>query len=78
MIDGLFQILELITSVLVVVTLYLISRHYKYWLAYTANSVLFLVVSAYWGRYWFALMGLCLGITAVRNYIVAKKKEESS
>lgn len=77
MIDTLFQILEVATSVLVVTTLYLIPRGYKWWLAYAANSILFLVVMAYFGRYPPALMGLCLGVTAVRNYCTGKKKEES-
>lgn len=72
----LFQILEFVTSALVIVTLYLVSRSYKWWLAYAANSVLFSVVSMYHGRYWFALMGACLCATAIKNYVVAKKKEK--
>lgn len=73
---NVFQVLEFITSALVIVTLYLISRSYKWWLAYAVNSVLFSGVSLYFGRYPFALMGVCLCVAAVRNYIVAKKKEK--
>lgn len=76
MIGELFQVLEFVTSVLVIITLYLISRSYKWWLAYAVNSVLFSAVSLYFGRYWFGLMGACLCVTAVRNYIIAKKKEK--
>lgn len=77
MIDGIFQILEFVTSALVIVTLYLIPRSYKWWLAYAANSVLFSVVSTYFGRYWFALMGACLFVTAVRNYYIGRKKRSN-
>lgn len=75
--NELFQVLEFVTSVLVIVTLYLVSRSYKWWAAYAANSVLFSAVSLYFGRDWFALMGLCLCITALKNYVVAGKKERS-
>lgn len=74
MIGDLFQILEFATSALVIVTLYLLSRSYKWWIAYAVNSVLFSLVSLYYGRNWFALMGFCLCVTAVKNYIVAKRK----
>lgn len=74
--NTLFQVLEFVTSALVIVTLYLLPRSYKWWLAYAANSVLFSGVSVYWGRYWFALMGACLCITAIKNYVVEKKKTE--
>lgn len=80
--EELFGVLEFVTSVLVIVTLYLISRSHKWWLAYAVNSVLFLGVALYFGRNWFALMGFCLCITAIKNYIVEgrklrRKKEES-
>lgn len=72
-----FRMAEAITSTLVIVTLYLIPRSYKWWLAYAANSILFSVVSICGGFPWFGLMGACLFVTAVRNYVIAKKKEES-
>ena len=74
MVDKIFQILEFATSGLVIVTLYLIPRSYKWWLAYAVNSILFSGVSLYYGRFWFALMGACLCITAIRNYITTKRK----
>lgn len=74
MMDKLFQILEFITSLLVIITLYLIPRSYKWWLVYSVNSILFAGVSVYWGRYWFAGMGICLCVTSFRNYIIAKRK----
>ena len=72
-------IIEFITSSLVIVTLYLIPRSYKWWLAYAGNSILFSVVSICRGAPWFALMGFCLCVTAIKNYVVEgkKKKEES-
>ena len=76
MVDKIFQILEPATSGLVIVTLYLLSRSYKWWLAYAVNSALFAVVMLYYGRVWPALMGTCLGVTAIKNYIVAKRKIE--
>lgn len=76
MMNELFQLLEFATSAMVIITLYLVSRSYKWWLAYAANSVLFSAVSLYFGRDWFALMGLCLCVTALRNYTKLKKKEK--
>ncbi len=72
-----FHVLEFVTSALVIMTLFLIPRGNRWWVAYSANSILFSVVSLYFGRYWFALMGLCLFITAVRNYVIGKKKEDT-
>jgi len=74
--DKLFQVLEFVTSFLVVATLYLLPRSHKWWLAYAGNSVLFSGVSLYWDRPWFALMGFILFITAVKNYIVEERKLE--
>jgi hypothetical protein len=73
--DNLFWALEFISSALVIVTLYLIGRSYKWWIAYAANSILFAGVAIYNETYWFALMGCCLCVTAIRNYYIAKKKE---
>ena len=69
-------ILEFITSSLVIVTLYLIPRSHKWWLAYAANSVLFSVISICRGAPWFAAMGIALFITAVKNYVVGKRKKD--
>ena len=69
-------IIEFITSSLVILTLYLIPRSYKWWLAYAGNSLLFSAVSICRGAPWFALMGFCLCATAVKNYVVGKRKKE--
>ena len=68
-------IFEFITSFLVIVTLYLIPRSYKWWLAYAVNSILFAIVSMYRGAPWFALMGLALCTTAIKNYVVEGRKK---
>lgn len=75
MVDTLFQVLQFMTSTLVIVTLYLVTRSYKWWLGYAANSILFSVVSIYKDAPWFACMGVCLCATAIKNYRVEKRKE---
>jgi len=62
------NILEFVTSSLVIVTLFLIPLDNKWWLAYAANSLLFAGVSWYKKAPWFAAMGLCLCLTAIKNY----------
>ncbi|WP_287585489.1 hypothetical protein [Candidatus Borrarchaeum sp.] len=77
--DKLFKVLDFVTSALVIVTLYLIPRSHKWWLAYAANSLLFSAVTAHNKVPGLTLMGFCLCGTAIKNYIVEgrKKRNES-
>ncbi len=71
----LIKILDILASVLTVVSLNLVVKSYKYWLLYILSSIFFITVCFYNKIPGLTLMGCFLLMTGIRNYIVGKRKD---
>lgn len=70
------RIFDTLSAVLIVVGLNLVTKTHRGWLIYALGSIFFIVVcvaSKLWGL---TIMGIILLATAIKNYIVEKKKTE--
>ena len=69
------QILDILASVLTVVSLNLVARSYKYWLLYVLSSIFFIIVciaNHIWGL---TCMGIFLFFTGINNYRLGKSNK---
>ena len=72
--NTLVQVLEFASAASLILALYMVEKNYKWWLFYTASSILFTVVNVYKGLLWYAIMGVILGFNGIRNYFIGKRK----
>jgi len=75
MFAEIIKILDILASVLTVVSLNFVMRSYKFWGVYTFASVCFIIVCAYNKIPGLTLMGCFLLVTGIKNYIQGRKKE---
>lgn len=74
--EELIQILDFVSAAIIVITLNLVVRNYRWWIVYALNCILFGLVTIYNGLPGLTIMAVILGITGVKNYFVEKKKEK--
>jgi len=72
--ECLIKIFDVLVCISVVVSLNLITRFYRAWLLYIIGSALQVVVCLYKGMFGMTIMGVILGLTGVKNYLVERKK----
>lgn len=70
--NSLIRVLDVLAAVLIVVSLNLVTRSYKFWILYAIASILFVVVCVYNWIPGLALMGVFLSFTGVRNYQIGR------
>ena len=68
-------VLEIITSVILVMSLFMSVKHHRWWLVYSAGNVLFFIVALQDSRYSYCGLGVIFFITGIRNYFEAAWKE---
>jgi len=68
--------MDIITAIIIITSLFMVEKHYKWWLLYAGNSILFSIVTACKGLPGLTIMGLILCIIGIRNYILAKRKQK--
>jgi len=74
--NTLIKIFDILASILTVLSLYLISKSYKWWILYCFSSILFTIVCFYNKIYGLTLMGVCLFFTGINNYRIGKKNDK--
>jgi len=67
------KILDIIASILVVLSLNLVVKSYKWWLLYIFSNIFFIIVVASKGLTGMTVMGSILMCTGIKNYIVGRK-----
>ena len=70
------RILDVLTALLVIITLNLVDRNYKFWLIYAFGNFLYIIVVLQKGLYGWAVAGLILFLTGLNNYRKGKKKHD--
>lgn len=76
--DLLIKIFEIVSAILIVVSLSLVTRWYKVWILYAFASFLFVINCAYNGKLFYAGMGVVLLFMGLKNYWVEKKKRNNN
>jgi chromate transport protein ChrA len=72
-IENLFVVLDIMSAIVIVVTLNLVQKHNKAWAAYAAGTALFTAVMIYNKLPGMILMGVVLTITAIKNYLKGRR-----
>lgn len=68
-----YTVLDYTAALIVIVSLLLVSRYKKAWLLYSANTVLYVTVTISKGLVGLTIMGICLGIVGIYNYLSQRK-----
>jgi hypothetical protein len=71
---GWLRILDVLSAVITVVSLWHVAKSPRWWLVYTFGNILFIIITVYAGLVGQAIMGVFLLVTALKNYWVAKKE----
>jgi len=71
----LIKIFEFLSALFIMISITMVIKSYKWWILYVASCVLYIVVMFHSGLAWYALMGIYLFITGIRNYTLGKKKD---
>jgi nicotinamide riboside transporter PnuC len=71
---NIIKILDILTLILTVVSLYLVSKSYKYWLLYCLSTIFFIIVCSSNKIFGLTIMGVLLFITGLNNYRIGKNK----
>jgi len=70
----LVKIFDILASIMTVVSLNLVRKYNQAWILYTVGSILFIVVCVYNKIPGLSLMGVCLLVTGIRNYLLGRTK----
>ena len=70
------KVLDILASVLTVVSLNLVVKSYKWWLLYSFASVCFIIVCFSNHITGLTLMGCFLLATGIKNYVIGKRKDK--
>jgi len=70
---DIIKILDIIASILIVLSLNLVVKGYKWWLLYIFSNIFFIIVVASKGLMGMTVMGSILMCTGIKNYIVGRK-----
>ena len=77
MITTVIQVCDIVAAISIIVALNMVIRNYKWWVFYAATNIVFGVVTICKGLPGLTIMGIILGVTGVKNYLVERKKEKS-
>ena len=69
----LIRVLEFLSALFIMVSITMVIKSYKWWLLYSISSMFYIIVMFYSKLNWYALMGLYLLVTGIRNYILGRK-----
>ena len=70
---NILQILDYVTSILIVISIFLVEKHRKAWLLYSFSSVLFVIECVAKSLPGLSVMGCILTIVGLRNYSLREK-----
>lgn len=75
-ISILMKILECIGAFLLVLSIFKVVDSYKYWMLYVLSSIIYVINMIYLGSIPYAIMGVILLLTGIKNYKAGRKKYE--
>jgi len=78
MLSDLIRVFDILSSVLIVLSLYLVTKTYKAWLIYTLSCVPFTIVCIYNRNPGLTIMGIVLLSVGIRNYILGKRSKKET
>ncbi len=67
------KLLDIISSILTVTSLFLVTKSYKWWLVYSVASVCFTAVMIHSKLWGLTVMGVLLFIVGINNYLKGRK-----
>jgi len=75
--DNVVQVLDVAAAILIIISLNMVTRNYKWWLLYSAADVIFSMVTISKRLPGLTVMGLVLCVTGIINYRREKRKKEN-
>jgi len=70
----LMRIVDILAAILTVISLNLVSKHYKWWLLYIVSTIFYLIVVIYNKIPGLTILGIFLFITGIKNYMLGGRK----
>ena len=74
MYNTLLKVCDILASTITVVSLFMVSKSYKWWLVYAVGSILFIIVTASNHIFGLTCMGTVLFFVGVNNYIKGRNE----
>ena len=69
------QVLDVVSATCLILALNMVAKRYKWWLFYAATNIVLTTVAVYKGLPGWAVAGVILCITGIKNYCIGRKKE---
>lgn len=73
---SIIKVLDILASIGTVVSIFLVIKSYKWWILYTFASLCFIAVCIYNRIPGLTIMGICLFLIGIKNYITGYLKDK--